>query len=110
MFIANPNLIALALSWINLKALRPPHCLLTISPYYILRDHITIKDKLIGLIEHTFSRGKALYLACNDQRAFFTSDVYKNDSLWSYKKVCEAVFIFWIIFLSDLELNFTDKL
>ena len=48
-------------------------------------------DKLTDLIEHTFSREKAFYLACNDQRAFFTSDVYKNYNLWSCQKVCEAL-------------------
>ena len=42
---------------------------------------------------------------------FFTSDVYNNHNLWSYQKVCDALFfIFWIIFLLDLELNFIDKL
>ena len=46
-----------------------------------------MKDKLIDLTEHTFSREKALYLACKDQRALFTSDVYKKYNLWS----CEAL-------------------
>ena len=79
------------------------------TPYTMLPYHI-IKDKLIDLIEHTFSREKALYFVCNDQSAFFTSDVYKKYNLWSCQKVCEALFIFWIIFLLDLELNFTDNL
>ena len=59
-----------------------------------------------------FSREKALYLACNDQRAFFTSDVYKIIIYGLCQKVCEASFIFLIIhvYLLDLELNFTDKL
>ena len=47
------------------------------STLYTTLPHHLIKDKLIDLIEHTLSREKALYLACNDQRAFFTSDVYK---------------------------------
>ena len=80
------------------------------STLYTTLPHHLIKDKLIDLIEHMFSRQKAIHLACNDQRAFFTSDVYKNYNLWSCQKVCEALFIFWIIFLLDLELNFTDKL
>ena len=40
-------------------------------------SHYFIKDKLTDLIERTFFREKALYLACNEERAFFTSDVYK---------------------------------
>ena len=39
------------------------------STLYTTLPHRLIKDKLIDLIEHTFSREKALYLACNDQRA-----------------------------------------
>ena len=49
----------------------------TLSTYdfptlYTTLPHHLIKDKLIDLIERTFSREKELYLACNDQRAFFT--------------------------------------
>ena len=47
------------------------------------------QDKLIALIEHTFTREKTLYWACNEERAFFTSDVYKNYNLWSCQNVCE---------------------
>ena len=61
------------------------------STLYTTLPHHLIEDKLIALIEHTFYREKALYLACNDQRAFFTSDVYKNNNLWSCHKVCEAL-------------------
>ena len=46
------------------------------STLYTTLSHHLIKDKLIDLIEHTFSLEKAIYLACNDQHAFFTSDVY----------------------------------
>ena len=62
------------------------------STLYTTLPHHLIKDKLIDLIEHTFSREKALYSACDGQRAFFTSDVYKNYNLWSCQKVCEALF------------------
>ena len=40
--------------------------------------HHHIKGKFIDLIEHAFSPEKALCLACNDQRAFSTSEVYKR--------------------------------
>ena len=68
--------------------------------------HHLIKDKLIDLIEHMFSREKALYLACNDQRAFFTSDVYKKYNLWSCQKVCEAL----VYLLDNIFTRFGTKL
>ena len=46
--------------------------LYTTLPYHLM------KDKLIALIEHMFTREKTLYLACNEEHAFFTSDVYKK--------------------------------
>ena len=72
--------------------------------------HHLIKDKLIDLIEHTFSREKAHYFACNEQRAFFTSDVYKIIIYGLVEKIVRPLFIFLKIFLLDLELNFTYKL
>ena len=30
-------------------------------------------------------------MACNEECAFFTSDVYKNHNLWSCQKVCDAL-------------------
>ena len=40
------------------------------STLYTTLPHHLIKDKLIALIEHTFTREKTLYLACNEERAF----------------------------------------
>ena len=70
-------------------------------PHHLIKD-----DKHINLIEHTFSREKALYLACNDQHAFFTSDVYKNYNLWSCQKVCEAL----VYLLDNIFIRFGTKL
>ena len=81
-----------------------------LSTLYITLPHHLIKDKFIDLIEHTFSRQKALYLACNDQRAFSTSDVYKNYNLSSCQTICEALVYLLDNILLSLELNFTDKL
>ena len=61
------------------------------STLYTTLPHHLIKDKLIDLIEHMFSQEKAFYLACNDQGAFFTSDVYKHYNSWSCQKVCGAL-------------------
>ena len=69
---------------------------------YTTLPHHLIKDKLTDIIERTFSREKH-YLACNEKRAFFTSDVYTNYNFWSCQKVCEALvyLLDWIIFLLD---------
>ena len=32
-----------------------------------------------------------LHLVCYEERAFYTSDVYKNYKLWSCQNVCEAL-------------------
>ena len=34
-----------------------------------------IKDKLIDFMEGTFNREGSPYLACNDRKAFFTSEI-----------------------------------
>ena len=43
------------------------------SILYTTLPHHLLKDKLIDLTERTFSREHALYLACNEERASFTS-------------------------------------
>ena len=40
---------------------------------YTILPHNLIKEKLTELIEQTFNREGSLYLACNDNNAFFTS-------------------------------------
>ena len=46
------------------------------SIQYTTLPHHLIKDKLIDIRENT------QYLACNEECAFFTSDVYNNHNLW----------------------------
>ena len=77
---------------------------------YITLPHHLIKDKLIELISRTFIRQNTQYLACNEECAFFTSDVYKNHNLWSCQKVCDAIVYLLDNSLLDLELNLIDKL
>ena len=61
------------------------------STLYTTLPHHLIKDKLIDLIKRTFIRENTQYLACNEECAFFTSDVYNNHNLWSCQKVCDAL-------------------
>ena len=58
--------------------------------------HHLIKGKLIDFINRTFIRENTQYLACNEECAFFTSDVYNYHNLWSCRKVCDA-----LVYLSD---------
>ena len=61
------------------------------STLYTTLPHHLIKDKLIDLINRTFIRENTQYLACNEECAFFTSDVYNDHDLWSCQKVCDAL-------------------
>ena len=75
------------------------------STLYTTLPHHLIKDKLIALIGHTFTREKTLYLACNEERAFSPSDVYKNYKLWSCQTVCEAL----VYLLDNIFIRFGTK-
>ena len=58
--------------------------------------------RLVDLVGRTIIRGNTQYLACNEEYAFFTSDVYRGHTLWSCQKVCDA-FVFWMMFLLDID-------
>ena len=84
-------------------------CTYDFSTLYTTLPHHLIKDQLIDLINRTFIQENTQYLACNEERAFFTSGVYNNNNLRSCQNVMPLCIV-WIIFLLDLELNFIDKL
>ena len=62
--------------------------LYTTIPIYLL------KEKLVDLIERAFKKFKknesALYLGCNDRKAFFTSTDHRGCTRWSCQNVWEA--------------------
>ena len=76
------------------------------STLYTTSPHHLIKDKLIDLINRTFIRENNQYLACNEECAFFTSDVYNNHNLWSCQKVCDAL----VYLLDNIFIRFGTKL
>ena len=76
------------------------------STLYTTLPHHLIKDKLIDLINRTFIQENTQYLACNEECAFFTSDVYNNRNLWSCQKVCDAL----VYLLDNIFIRFIDKL
>ena len=63
------------------------------STLYTTLPHNLMKEKLLDLIERTFYKKEGkLYIACNDQKAFFTSaDHYRGYQLWSCQNVCDAL-------------------
>ena len=76
------------------------------STLYTTLPHHLIKDKLIDLINRTFIRENTQYLACNEECAFFTSDVYNNHNLYSCQKVCDAL----VYLLDNIFIRFGTKL
>ena len=73
----------------NFKASKLSTC--DFSTLYTTLPHHFIKDKVIDLINRTFIQENTQYLACNEECAFFTSDVHNNYNLWSCQKVCDAL-------------------
>ena len=62
----------------------------TISTYvfttlYTTLPHNLIRNQLVDLIENTFRREEALYLACNEERAFFASEEQKVTDALIYR-------------------------
>ena len=76
------------------------------STLYTTLPHHLITDKLIDLINRTFIRENTQYLACNEECAFLTSDVYNNHNLWSCQKVCDAL----VYLLDNIFIRFGTKL
>lgn len=61
------------------------------STLYTTLPHHLIKKKLLDLIEKTFGRENKLFLACNTERAFFTSSPVHNYTLWTCSDFCGAL-------------------
>ena len=76
------------------------------STLYTTLPHNLIKEKLTELIEQTFNREGSLYLACNEKRAFFTSEQPKRFKLWSCQKVCDTLHYL----LDNIFIRFGSKL
>ena len=61
------------------------------SMLYTTLPNNVVKDKLIDLIERTFNREGSSFLACNDRKAFLTSEKTKKYHAWSCQNVCDAL-------------------
>ena len=73
---------------------------------YTTLPHNLIRNQLVDLIENTFRREEALYLACNEERALFASKEHKNYDLWSCQQVTDAL----IYLLDNIYIRFGSKL
>ena len=60
------------------------------STLYTTLPHNLIKEKLTELSELFFNREGSLYLACNENCAFFSSEQPKQYKLYSCQKMCDA--------------------
>ena len=69
---------------------------------YTTLPHNLIKNQLVDLIESAFRREEVLYLACNEEHAFFASEEHK----WSCQKVTDAL----IYLLDNIYIRFGSKL
>ena len=80
------------------------------STLYTTLPHHLIKDELIDLINRTFIRENTQYWLAM-KNVLFSLLLYIIITIYGrVKKSVMPLFIFWIIFLLDLELNFIDKL
>ena len=83
----------------------------TISTYdfstlYTTLPHTLIRNQLVDLFENTFRREEVLYLASNEEHAFFASEEHKRYDLWSCQKVTDAL----IYLLDNIYIRFGSKL
>ena len=80
------------------------------STLYTTLPHNLIKDKLIDLIEKkTFDREGSPCLACNDRKAFLTSEKPTKYLAWSCQNVCDALTFLLDNILFDLAPSCIDK-
>ena len=61
------------------------------STLYTSLPHNLIKSKLVNLIKKTFLSLKCDFIACNENKAFFTNGVFHNYTMWTSKMFCEAL-------------------
>ena len=77
-------------------------CLTAIKNHWIKYCEKTYEREL----KNTFRREEALYLAYNEERAFFASEEHKKYDLWSCQKVTNAL----IYLLDNIYIRFGSKL
>ena len=82
------------------------------SSLYTTLPHNLIKEKLLDLIERTFNKKDSnLYLSCNDKKAFslLRTTIIKDITVGLVRMYVTPYRFFWMIFITDLVLSYTDK-
>ena len=79
---------------------------LNFSTLYTTLPHDLIKTQLVDFIENTFRREEVLYLACNEERAFFASEEHNKYNIWTCKKETDAL----SYLLDNIYIRFGSKL
>ena len=64
------------------------------------------RNQLVDLIENAFRREEIIYLACNEERAFFASEEHTKYDLLTCQKVTDAL----IYLLDNIYIRFGSKL
>ena len=84
---------------------------ISFSTLYTASPNYLIKEKLTELIEQTFNRECSLYLACNDNNAFFLLLNNLNDISCGHVRKCIMLsIIFLTIYLKAMARKYMDKL
>ena len=61
------------------------------STLYTSLPHDLIKQKLTDLIKKTFKSVKCDFVACNEKRAFFTSNTLDTYTIWTCQELCDSL-------------------
>ena len=93
------------------KLAKRNHLVSTVSTYdfstlYTTLPHNLIKDRITKLVQKTFAREKTVYIACNNDKAFFTDISYDRYTMWTCQDMCEAIHFL----LDNIYIRFGDKL
>ena len=75
------------------------------STLYINLPHNLLKDKLVDLIERTFTREGSLYIPSNDRHAF-SPLMRLHIIVYGLVRKC----VYTIVVILDLDLHYIDKL
>ena len=74
------------------------------STLYTTLPYNLINDKLTALIQKTFARENVMFLACNNEKAFFTNSIVKRYTMWT----CDEVFKALSFLLNNINVMFGD--
>ena len=75
------------------------------SSHYTMLPHDLIRNQFVDLIENTFRHEEVLYLACNEERAFFASKEHTKNIIYGLVKSNRTL----IYLLGNIFIRFGSK-